>query len=127
MPLVVIDGPSIEQGEALSSVANASQGETIRMTIAPNWPPKRVITFQISTDGEVFNDLYDADGHEVSVYGVPGAACVIPEQFRYVLYFKMRSGTADSPIPAEQRYEFGFTILKGGTAFPAVQRTKPPK
>ena len=57
-PIMFLDGPVIQAGESLSEALDCSIGFPVRLTMpqAPDgWTPAN-LTFQISTDGNWFND-----------------------------------------------------------------------
>ncbi len=73
--LVVLNGPNIAVGESLSDGLDCSSGPIVKVTMPPEWDNAN-ITFQTSTDGMFYNDMFDTDGHEISfkVYPVPQSA-----------------------------------------------------
>src|SRR6478609_5298399 len=64
MGLTIVDGPTIAAGESLSDGADCTGGSIVRVTIPQEYTPAN-LTFQASSDGSFYNDLYDADqaGH----------------------------------------------------------------
>ena len=110
MPIQVLIGPTIEQGESLSAPLDCSAGPIVRITTPPNWDPG-VITFQVSSDGEFYNDLFNMDGHEVSIVAMPAVGILIEERLSISAAFvKFRSGTRDKPVPQHERVEFAVAI-----------------
>lgn len=95
----VLNGPHIAAGESLSDVLDCSTGELVRITMPPDWTEAK-LTFQISTDGEFFNDLFDMNGYEVTLHVVPGAAALIPvDVARAIVFLRIRSGLRADPVP----------------------------
>ena len=61
MGLTVINGPFIQAGESLSDGVDCSGGDAVRITMPGAWSGGN-LTFQISTDGALYNDLFTARG-----------------------------------------------------------------
>ena len=55
--LQVLEGPKIEAGESLSDGVDCSAGQLVRITMPYTWTPAP-ITFQFSTDGVFYNDMF---------------------------------------------------------------------
>ena len=112
MSLQVLNGPFIQAGESLSDGIDCRPGELVRLTMPGAWSEAAPLTFQISTDGEFFNDLFKLDGHEVTVPAVvPGAAVIVPHDVgRAVAFIKFRSGTRAAPVVQEMLREFAVAI-----------------
>jgi hypothetical protein len=124
MPLQVINGPIIEEGEALSDAVDVSKGELVRLTMPAAWT-SAALTFQISSDGEGFNDLYNYDGGETQIVVAPGAGIIFPRDFlRGIGFIKFRSGTSNQPVPQPERREFSVAVDVGGTY--VVDQPDPP-
>ena len=66
MTLQIIDGPLFAKGESLSSGIDISAGNIVRITTPAGWTNAN-LTFQISSDGTGYNDLYDAEGQEITI------------------------------------------------------------
>src|SRR4051794_8981400 len=98
MPLQVLDGPLIRAGESLSDGIDCSAGDIVRITFPQEFTDANV-TFQVSSDGNFYNDFYDAEGDEITVAAVPNSGCFIDEKWgRAVGWLKIRSGTRDNPV-----------------------------
>jgi hypothetical protein len=67
----------IPAGESLSNPIDCSGGNAVRITFPTSWTPGGNLTIQISTDGNGYNDLYDASGNEVTIPVILGAAVPI--------------------------------------------------
>lgn len=93
--LVVLNGPNIAADESLSDVLDVSQGLIVKLTAPHEWNGDR-ISFQTSSDGVGFNDLFYSDGDEV-VYRIhAGTGIIIPRL--HLGFMKIRSGTRDQPV-----------------------------
>ena len=66
MAITFLDGPSIAAGESLSDGLDCSGGTIMRITMPFYWTAAN-ITFQISTDGDQYNDLVGVDGQEINL------------------------------------------------------------
>lgn len=98
-PLSVAVSATILSGQSLSSVIDLSEGRLARIHIPAAWTAAN-LTFQASSDGASFADLYDAYGAEYSVV-VGGAArsIMVPlSDFIGIRYIKVRSGTSAAPV-----------------------------
>lgn len=108
MTLQVLDGPTIAQGESLSDGIDCSGGEIVRITVPQEYTEANM-TFQVSSDGNFFNDLYNAEGDEITIVAKPDRSIVIAERWGRVFGFiKLRSGTRDNPV--EQKVDCKFAI-----------------
>ena len=119
--LVVLNGPRINAGESLSDGVDCSGGKIVRITMPPEWTGAP-LSFQISTDGAFYNDLYHLQltpgayiAFEVVVPSSPGGiAIVLPEEFGHAASFlKIRSGTRGSPVDQEEDRDFAVAIETG--------------
>ncbi len=113
--LDVIIGPFIRKGESESEVVDVGNDELVRITMPGNWTPA-ILTFEISTDGQMFNPLHEPDGGEVSINVFPGAAVIIPELWaRAIKFLKVRSGTRERPVAQLEEREFALAVKKGSS------------
>ena len=113
MPLEIIDGPYIEAGESLSSDGiDISAGNIVRITTPVGWNGGN-LTFQISTDGGFYNDLYDAEGNEITIVvrGDNSAIIVRDPWSRTINFIKFRSGTAKNPVKQVNGALFAVAIM----------------
>jgi hypothetical protein len=113
MPLTVINGPFIRAGEALSEPIDCSGGDLVRITMPGGWTSGGNITIQVSTDGALYNDLFDARGGEITLTVTTGAAIPVMDLggwTRMLGFLKFRSGSRDRPHPQEMEREFAVTI-----------------
>jgi hypothetical protein len=116
--LQVLNGPFIRAGEALSEPLDCSDGPLVRITMPGKWNDDSVLTFQFSTDGQLFNEMYGLDGYAVTIETVvPGAGVIIPGSIgRAIGWLKIRSGTEGNPIIQNEEREFAVTIELDKTA-----------
>jgi hypothetical protein len=112
MTLQVLNGPFIQAGESLSDAVDCSAGELVRLTMPGAWTDAAPLTFQISTDGVFYNDLFTLDGHELTLpVVVPGAAVLVSHDVgRAVAFIKFRSGTRAAPVAQDMLREFAVAI-----------------
>jgi hypothetical protein len=110
--LQILNGPIISAGESLSDGIDCSAGELVRLTMPGAWTASAPLTFQISTDGVFYNDLFTLSGFEVGLpVVVPGAAVIVPSDVgRAVVFLKVRSGTRASPVVQQDLREFAVAI-----------------
>jgi hypothetical protein len=112
MALQIVNGPVIEAGESLSDGVDCTGGNIVRITMPASWESGN-LTFQISSDGEGYNDLFNYDGEEITMVVMPGAAIVIHGDLATnaaLAYVKFRSGTRESPVVQEERREFSIAL-----------------
>jgi hypothetical protein len=116
--LKVLTGPFIKAGEALSDPLDCSDGVPVRFTMPGKWNDDAVLTFQFSTDGQMFNEMYGLDGYAVTIETVvPGAGVIIPYDVgRAIGWLKIRSGTEGNPIVQNEEREFAVTIELSGSS-----------
>jgi hypothetical protein len=109
MPIKVVIGPFIQPGESLSDAVECA-GQPMRLTMPGKWDDA-VLTFQVSTDNKMFNDLFDPNGNEIEIVVVPGAGVIVPPDWlRSVVFIKFRSGTRDQEVPQSDLREFAIAI-----------------
>jgi hypothetical protein len=110
MSLTVINGPAIAAGESLSDGVDLGGGQLVRITAAREWNGRN-ISFQISSDGNEYNDLYTADGNEVVIPCGAGRAIVIDAAWwKAIGFLKIRSGTVEAPDVQAERQEFAVAV-----------------
>jgi hypothetical protein len=112
MSLEVRLGPIIEAGESLSSGLDCSGGTIMRITMPLVWTSAN-LSFQISTDGVDYNDLFNHTGGEIVVPVVPGTAVVLAPLGDYLKafdYLRVRSGSRLWPVPQAERRQFAVAI-----------------
>jgi hypothetical protein len=110
MSLEIVDGPTIAAGESLSDGADCSAGEIVRITVPQEFTEAN-LTFQVSTDGNLYNDLHDSDGDEITVTANPDTGIAIHGLWtRSIAYIKFRSGTREHPIVQREACKFAIAI-----------------
>ena len=99
MALVIVDGPTIPHNESLSDGADCTGGTIVRITVPQEFTDAN-LTFQASSNGDLFNDLYDAEGEEITMVATPDTTIVIKADWTRALgWIKIRSGTRAHPVP----------------------------
>jgi hypothetical protein len=110
MSLEIVDGPTIEAGESLSDGADCSAGEIVRITVPQEFTEAN-LTFQVSTDGNLYNDLYDSDGDEITITAQPDCGIAIHGLWtRSIAFIKFRSGTREHPVEQREACKFAIAI-----------------
>lgn len=112
MSLSILNGPVIAKGESLSDGLDCTSGEIVRLTMPSQWTGAN-LTFQISSDGQGYNDLVDLDGKEITLVVVPASAVVVAplsEYLKAVAYLKVRSGTRTHPVIQADRRQFAVAV-----------------
>jgi hypothetical protein len=114
MPLVVVDGPTIRAGESLSDGADCSAGTIVRITVPQEYDDGDMpnsMSFQVSSDGNGYNDLFDDDGREITITARANSGIVIDRSWaRTVAFIKLRSGTRDNPTPQKVDCKLAIAI-----------------
>lgn len=124
MTLVVIDGPTIPGGESLSDGIDCTSGQIVRITVPQEYTPGNM-TFQVSSDGGLYNDLHDSRGGEIIITAKPDTTIYIGEPWvRSVGFLKIRSGTSDHPVVQREDCKFAIAVEtdSGGAAAASASR-----
>ena len=108
MPLVIINGPIIQAGESLSDGIDCSAGAIVKITMPGNWNGAAALTFQTSSDGVMYNDMFMPDGHELTYTVVAGTGIFVPRLTTG--FVKFRSGTRERPVVQPELREFAVAI-----------------
>ena len=99
MALTIVHGPTIARLASLSDVLDCSAAPPVRISQPTGWTAAN-LTFQVSSDNVVFEDLFDNTGHEVMVNVVPGTVVRLSAAWAVApLFLKFRSGTRGAPVP----------------------------
>lgn len=114
MPLTIINGPIIQAGESLSSGIDCSAGAIVKITMPGNWNGAAVLSFQTSSDGLMYNDMFMPDGHELTYTVIAGTGIFVPRLTTG--FVKFRSGTREQPKPQNELREFAVALDVLGTA-----------
>ena len=110
MPVTIINGPIIAAGEYLSAGVDCSAGRIIRITTPAQWTNAN-ISFLVSSDGNGYESLYEADGTEVVIPCGPSRAISISLAWPEAVFLKIRSGRRDYPVLQEAQREFSIALL----------------
>jgi hypothetical protein len=111
MALVAVVGPTIKGGESLSDGLDLSAGDLLRVTMPLDWDAAP-LTFQISTDGGTYNDVFNLEGFEVTLpVVVPRSAVIVPYDVgKAIAWIKFRSGTRKYPVVQNEDRTFAVAI-----------------
>ena len=112
MPLQVLNGPVIEAGQSLSAGLDCTSGNIVRLTMPYAWDGAN-LSFQISSDGFGYNDLFTIDGKEIVIPVVAGTAVVIAplsDYLKAVAFLKVRSGSRAYPVTQSAQRDFAVAI-----------------
>jgi hypothetical protein len=102
MSLQIVDGPTIKLGESLSEGVDCSAGTIVRITVPQEFTDAN-LTFQVSSNGDLYNDLYDDQGEVITVTAQPDSSIVIHGAWvRSIGWLKLRSGTREHPIEQDK-------------------------
>jgi len=107
MPLQILNGPIINAGESLSAGIDCSAGPIVKITMPGNFVGD-TITFQTSSDGIMFNDIFQPDGTELMFRVIAGTGII---GMRLSTGFvKFRSGTRERPVVQPELREFAVAL-----------------
>ena len=126
MPLEIIDGPTIAANESLSDGVDCSAGTIVRITVPQEYDPgdTNKMTFQVSSDGNGYNDLYDDKGQEIAITAKPNTGIVIDLAWaRTVGFIKLRSGTSERPTKQKEDCKLAIAVSTHSDA-PALEGTR---
>ena len=125
MTLQIIDGPTIPAGESLSEGIDCSAGEIVRITVPQEFTDAN-LTFQVSSNGELYNDLFDDEGNEITISVEPNSGVVVQGRWvRSLAWLKLRSGTRDHEVKQREACKFAIAIevrAAGGAAAASAGR-----
>jgi hypothetical protein len=108
--LTIIDGPTIRAGESLSDGADCSAGTIVRITVPQEFTPSN-LTFQVSSDGVLYNDLYTLHGDEITISAKPDTGIVVYDVWtRSIAFIKFRSGTREHPVKQKGDCKFAIAV-----------------
>jgi hypothetical protein len=107
----VIITTTILAGQSLSGVVNASIGAPVFLHMPKDWN-SAVLSFQVSPSGndDTFNDLFNADGRELTYNVAAGTSVRIDPIWSPVTYFKVRSGARNNPVPQDEDRLITFVV-----------------
>ena len=114
MPLTIVDGPTIAAGESLSDGADCSSGTIVRITVPQEFTEAN-LTFQVSTDGNFYNDLHASNGDPITITAKPDSGIVVSEAWtKSINFIKFRSGTRTHPVNQQEACRFGIAVEVAG-------------
>ena len=110
--LEILDGPTIPEGESLSDEIDCSAGRIVRITVPQEYSTGGNLSFQVSTDGNLFNDLFNARGEEILVVASPNTAIYMGGEpwVESVVFLKIRSGSRNHPVPQREDCKFAIAV-----------------
>lgn len=98
MSLTIVDGPTIPLNKSLSDGVDCTGGTIVRITVPKEFTQAN-LSFQSSSNGDLYNDLYDAKGEEVVMVAKPDTTIIIEAPWaRSLGWLKFRSGTRKAPV-----------------------------
>lgn len=111
MQVQILLGPVIAEGESLSDAIDCSAGRISRITMPMEWDDAD-IAFQVSTDGQSYNELFRGNGDEYNLKAA-GGRTIIVDQNEWIpgLWVKIRSGTYGVHVNQSARREFAIALL----------------
>lgn len=122
MPLQLIAGPIIMAGESLSAAVDCSAGKILRLTMPQVWTDAN-LSFQGSSDGIAFSDVFSIGGREAVIPVVAGTTVILaagsgpdqmpatsPPDVRGFTWLKVRSGTRRYPVIQGEDRAFSITL-----------------
>jgi len=110
MSISILDGPTIKANESLSDGLDVSAGDIVRITVPQEFTDAN-LTFQISSDGNFYNDLFLANGDEVTVVAKDSTGIVIRDVWvKSINFIKFRSGSRGSPVLQKVDCKFAVAI-----------------
>ena len=113
--LKVLNGPNIAAGESLSVGIDCSEGPIVKITMPPGWVGD-TITFQTSSDGNLYNDVFEPAGNEFKMKVIAGTGILgMRLQTGFV---KIRSGTREAPVvqPSSRDFAIALDVLPDAAA-----------
>jgi hypothetical protein len=124
MPLQIVDGPTIRAGESLSDGVDCSAGTIVRITVPQEFTPSN-LTFQVSSDGNFYNDLFTSNGAEITVVAKPSTGIVVREAWTTSINFiKLRSGSRGHPVAQKVDCKFAIAVEAAEPAPPAARASR---
>jgi hypothetical protein len=112
MPLTILP-LFIQAGQSLGDPVDCSAGPIVKLTLPGNFVGDK-ISFQTSSDGLMFNDMFMPDGHELVYTVIAGTGIFVPRLTTG--FVKIRSGTRERPVVQPELREFAVAIDVAGSA-----------
>jgi hypothetical protein len=98
VPARVVVTFTIPAGQSLSGAVDCSAGYLARIQMPAQWTPAN-LSFQISTDGTNWVDLFDQSGNEALIPVVPATSRMMVEPWSQgVGWYRFRSGPRAGPV-----------------------------
>lgn len=113
--LGLVQSAIFDQGAFISSAVFIGNNKAVCIDVPAAWDDAgspAVITFQGSSDGVNFFDLYDGQGNETTMIVAPSQVCQIPTPAQLPLWLQFRSGTGANPVPQSAGPTLTITIAK---------------
>ena len=107
MPLQILNGPIIQAGQSLSDGIDCSAGPIVKLTMPGNFVGD-TITFQTSSDGIMYNDIFQPDGTELMFRVIAGTGII--GMRLSTGFIKFRSGTRERPVVQPELREFAVAL-----------------
>ena len=107
MPLQILNGPIIAAGDSLSAGIDCSAGPIVKITMPGNFVGDTV-TFQTSSDGIMYNDIFQPDGTELMFRVIAGTGII--GMRLSTGFIKFRSGTRERPVVQPELREFAVAL-----------------
>ena len=118
MPLEIVDGPTIKMGESLSDGVDCTAGTIVRITVPQEYNDGDMpheMTFQVSSDGNLYEDMVDSNGEPIKVTARPKTAIVIQGYWVHAVGFlKIRSGTVSAPVKQTEDCKLAIALRTEG-------------
>ena len=106
MPLTILP-LFIQAGQSLGDPVDCSAGPIVKLTLPGNFVGD-TISFQTSSDGLMFNDMFMPDGHELIYTVIAGTGIFVPRLTTG--FVKIRSGTRERPVVQPELREFAVAL-----------------
>lgn len=101
---------TIAESASLSAGVLLNGAEMVGLKMPADWTTA-ALTFQVSTDGVTYNNLYDQDGSEVNVsVGAARYIALPPADYAGFIYLKVRSGTSATPVVQAAERSIGIMV-----------------
>jgi hypothetical protein len=106
MPLTILP-LFIQAGQSLSDPVDCSAGPIVKLTMPGNFVGD-TISFQTSSDGLMYNDMFMPAGNELIYTVIAGTGIFVPRLTTGFL--KIRSGTRERPVVQPELREFAVAL-----------------
>lgn len=108
----VIKPAIIEASASLSEAVDLGLSRLSRISMPASWTTAK-LTFQVSPDGDTYQDLYDYLGIETTVEAAAAREISLDIQpFLSIRYIKVRSGISATAVAQAARREIKLICLK---------------